>query len=66
MTIQINGQLFTIKKKSIVESFQRVFNSFFKEKSKLTFGKLILIIPPKFDLVVRFDSFLLKEKVNAF
>ena len=65
-TIQINGQLFIIKKKSILDSFQSDFSWFLKEKSKLTLGKLILIIPPKFDLTTLFDSFLLNEKVKAF
>jgi hypothetical protein len=66
ITIQINGQLFTTNKKSTVESFQSDFSWFVNEKSKLTFGRLILMIPPKFDLVILLDSLLLKEKVNAF
>ena len=30
------------------------------------FGKSILIIPPKFDFIIRFENFLLKLIVNAF
>ena len=65
-TMHIKGQLFTITKKSTVDNFQSVFYSFLNEKSKLILGKLIFIIPPKFDLVILLDSLDLKEKLNAF
>ena len=64
--MHIKGQLFTITKKSTVDNFQSVFNSFLNEKSKLILGKLIFIIPPKFDLVILLDSLDLNEKLNAF
>ena len=64
--MQIKGQLFNIKKKSIFESFHSDFRLFVIEKSNLVFGSITLIIPPKFDFTILFESFLLKLIVKAF
>ena len=50
----------------MLDKFHSFLKSFFKLKSKLSLGRLILVIPPKLDLVNLLESFLLKEKVKAF
>ena len=66
ITIIINGQLFTINKKSILDKSHSFFMSFLKLKLIVIFGRLTLVIPPKLFLIILLESFLLNEKVKAF
>jgi hypothetical protein len=65
-TILKNGQLFTMYLKSILENFQVAFKFCMNEKSYVTFGKLIRVTQPKFDLVALSDFTFLKLNVSAF
>ena len=66
ITIEIKGQLFIMYKKSMFERRHNKLNFVLAEKLKLILGKLIFVIPPKFDLVNLTESFFLNENVNAF